>query len=86
MDLACKTESFPECLIPECLIPKCLMPDNSKVQSYSDYFDETWMNGQFRPRMWNIVVCLGSTVGIVAHSGPQTNRRELQETLIKHSK
>ena len=29
------------------------MPDNNKVQSYSDYFNETWMNGQFRPRMWN---------------------------------
>ena len=39
------------------------MPDNSKVQSYADYFDETWMNGQFRPRMWNYY----------AHSGPRTN-------------
>ena len=42
---------------------KADMPDNSKVQSYADYFDETWMNGQFRPRMWNYY----------AHSGPRTN-------------
>ena len=42
---------------------KAEMPDNSKVQNYADYFDETWINGQFRPRMWNYY----------AHSGPRTN-------------
>ena len=32
------------------------------METQKKNFDETWMNGQFRPHMWNYY----------AHSGPQT--------------
>ena len=33
------------------------------MKSYSDYFDQTWMKGQFNPCMWNYF----------SLSGPRTN-------------
>ena len=29
------------------------MPQDSRVQEYSDYFQHTWLNGNFRLQMWN---------------------------------
>ena len=29
------------------------MPDDERLESYATYIDQTWMNGNFRPRMWN---------------------------------
>ena len=42
---------------------KTEIPDDDKMKNYSDYFDQNWMNGQFKPHMWNYF----------AHSGPRTN-------------
>ena len=42
---------------------KTEIPDHDKMKNYSDYFDQNWMNGQFKPCMWNYF----------AHSGPRTN-------------
>ena len=42
---------------------KTEIPDDDKMKNYSDYFDQNWMNGQFKPCMWNYF----------AHSGPRTN-------------
>ena len=42
---------------------KIEIPDDDKMKSYSDYFDQKWMNGQFKPHMWNYF----------AHIGPRTN-------------
>ena len=39
-----------------------MMTTFDKVKSYSEYFDQTWMNGQFRPHMWNYF----------SHRGPRT--------------
>ena len=39
------------------------MPDDERVESFATYIDQTWMNGNFRPRMWNYY----------AHTGPRTN-------------
>ena len=39
------------------------MPADEQVESYATYIDQTWINGRFRPRMWNYF----------AHSGPRTN-------------
>ena len=32
---------------------KAEMPDNEKLERYTAYFDETWFDSHFRPRMWN---------------------------------
>ena len=32
---------------------KSEIPDDDEMKSCSEYFDQTWMNGQFRPCMWN---------------------------------
>ena len=32
---------------------KTEIPDDDKMKNYSDYFDQNWMNGQFKPCMWN---------------------------------
>ena len=42
---------------------KAEMPDDERVESFATYIDQTWMNGNFRPRMWNYY----------AHTGPRTN-------------
>ena len=42
---------------------KAEKPDNERVESFATYIDQTWMNGHFRPRMWNYF----------AHSGPRKN-------------
>ena len=42
---------------------KAEMPDDEQVESFAIYIDQTWMNGNFRPRMWNYY----------AHTGPRTN-------------
>ena len=42
---------------------KTEMPDNEKLERYAAYFDETWFDGHFRPRMWNYY----------RHCGPRTN-------------
>ena len=42
---------------------KAEMPDDERVESFAIYIDQTWMNGNFRPRMWNYY----------AHTGPRTN-------------
>ncbi len=47
---------------------KAEMPDDDKVKGYSEYFDQTWMSGQFAPRMWNYY----------AHSGPRTNNHIME--------
>ena len=36
------------------------MPNNEKLERYTAYFDETWFDGHFRPRMRN-------------YYGPRTN-------------
>ena len=42
---------------------KADMPDDARVKEYVEYFDKTWMDGQFRLRMWNHY----------AQTGPRTN-------------
>ena len=42
---------------------KAEMPDNEKLERYAAYYDETWFDGHFRPRMWNYY----------RHCGPRTN-------------
>ena len=42
---------------------KADMPDDEKLENYTKYFDDTWIDGQFRPRMWNYY----------NHGGPRTN-------------
>ena len=42
---------------------KADIPDEGRVKSYSEYFDETRMSGQFKPCLWNYY----------AHVGPRTN-------------
>ena len=42
---------------------KAEMPDDEWVESFVIYIDQTWINGNFRPRMWNYY----------AHTGPRTN-------------
>ena len=44
---------------------KAEMPDNEKLERYAAYFDETWFDGHFRPRMWNYY----------RHCGPRTNNQ-----------
>ena len=44
---------------------KTEIPDDDKMKSYSEYFDQTWIHGQFKTHMWNYF----------AHSGPRTNNR-----------
>ena len=42
---------------------KADMPDDARVKEYVEYFDKTWMDRQFRLRMWNHY----------AQTGPRTN-------------
>ena len=35
---------------------KTEIPDDDKMKSYSDYFDQNWMNGQFKPHMWDLTL------------------------------
>ena len=42
---------------------KAEKPDDEKLERYAAYFDETWFDGHFRPRMWNYY----------RHYGPRTN-------------
>ena len=42
---------------------KAQMPDDPRLMEYADYFDTTWMDGQFKLPMWNHH----------ANTGPRTN-------------
>ena len=32
---------------------KANMPQDARLQNYSNYFESTWLDGYFRPQMWN---------------------------------
>ena len=38
---------------------KANMPQDARLQDYSDYLESTWLNGYFRPQMWNNFSNLG---------------------------